>query len=128
MILLWFFLGNDSSLPKSFDGLGGKTTQITKKNGKVNIYFDDDEYWFSTSRTGVSGEESFFSATLHAIGHILGLTHSDVTGSIMRPSYDISRKHSNFVTSLNSDDLMAVQNLYGKLFVLTHYKISSGIV
>jgi hypothetical protein len=52
------------------------------------------------------------------IGHLLGLDHSNVAGSVMFPSYGGQRR------ALTPDDLAGIQSLYGKrgpaLRVLVH--------
>jgi predicted Zn-dependent protease len=47
----------------------------------------------------------------HEIGHILGLSHSDVTDAIMNPFYV---EMLNGV-ELQLDDIAGIQRLYGKL-------------
>jgi len=49
------------------------------------------------------------TVALHEIGHLLGLKHSSVVGSVMQPEYDLSTEHR----VLHSDDLAALDALYG---------------
>ena len=48
-----------------------------------------------------------FSTALHEIGHILGLKHSSVDGSIMGPLLQ------NGLHTLHHDDISSIQSLYG---------------
>lgn len=63
--------------------------------GTQNVYF-------------VGGLPALFSVLLHEIGHVLGLDHSLVPGSVMNPQTDI-------YTGLGGDDVARIQALYGPL-------------
>ena len=47
------------------------------------------------------------SVAIHEIGHILGLAHSTIEGSVMWPLLQ------NGVHTLHQDDINGVQNIYG---------------
>ncbi len=65
-----------------------------------DLHLNDSETW------GVQNNIDLFSVALHEIGHALGLGHSDVPGAVMYPYYKV-------VTGLSSDDIAAIQALYG---------------
>ena len=48
----------------------------------------------------------------HEIGHALGLGHSNVPGSVMRPFYDENVAQLR----LGTDDILAIRELYSKRF------------
>ena len=65
-----------------------------------DLHLNDAQTW------GVQNNIDLFSVALHEIGHALGLAHSDVPGAVMYPYYKL-------VTGLSSDDIAAIQALYG---------------
>jgi len=62
---------------------------------------------FSWSTNGASGTFDVETVYLHENGHVLGLGHSDVQGSIMEAVYDGVRKE------LHQDDICGIQSIYG---------------
>lgn len=80
-----------------------------------NLHYDDDETWGLADGPGVFDTET---VALHEIGHLLGLEHSSVAGSIMSPFYAGQRR------VLSQDDISGIQALYGRrgptLDVLVH--------
>jgi len=62
---------------------------------------------FSWSTNGSPGTFDVETVYLHENGHVLGLGHSDVQGSIMEAVYDGVRK------SLHQDDICGIQSIYG---------------
>jgi hypothetical protein len=66
-------------------------------------HFDDAETW---SLTGSGGTFDLETVALHEIGHLLGLEHSSVSGSVMFPSYGGVRR------ALTQDDLDGIRRLY----------------
>lgn len=69
-------------------------------------HFDNDERWSLDSGKG----RNLFVVMAHEIGHTLGLEHSPVSNALMSPYY--KKLGKGFV--LNWDDILAIQNLYGK--------------
>lgn len=69
-----------------------------------DIHFNELVQW----HVGDLGEVSYAWALMHNLGHALGISHSNVAGSIMRPGL------SNQVT-LGSDDVTAIRTLYPPL-------------
>ena len=53
---------------------------------------------------------SLLAVAAHEMGHILGLPHSPIRGSLMSPYYDDYRRN----TALAFDDIQAIEYLYGK--------------
>lgn len=78
-------------------------------------HFDEDEVW-ATSHG--AAQFDLQTVALHEIGHLLGLEHSSVAGSVMFPSYSGQRR------VLTQDDIDGARALYGQrgssLQVLVH--------
>jgi protease II len=70
------------------------------------VHFDDSEHAWSVG--AVPGAFDIETVALHELGHILGLQHSDVPGSVMFPTVDDNT--TNRV--LTSDDLAGIRSLY----------------
>ncbi|PER84894.1 hypothetical protein CN498_23425 [Bacillus thuringiensis] len=71
------------------------------------VHFDDTEHTWCVG--AFIDKFDIETVAVHEIGHILGLQHSDVQGSIMYPSVS-----SNFVKrTLTQDDILGIHNLYG---------------
>jgi hypothetical protein len=79
------------------------------------MHFDDAETWSIGGAGNTFDQET---VALHEIGHLIGLDHSTVSGSVMFPTYGGQRR------TLTADDLAGAQTLYGKrgpaLRVLVH--------
>ena len=92
--------------PYAFDGPGGvlaHTFYPAPLNAEPlagDMHFDDSESW------GVGSGVDLFSVALHEAGHALGLAHSTNPNAVMYPYY---RQQ----TGLTSDDISAIQSLYG---------------
>lgn len=69
------------------------------------LHFDDDERWATAAGAGVFDTQT---VALHEIGHLLGLEHSTVAGSVMFPSYRGQRR------ALAQDDMDGARALYGR--------------
>ncbi|KAL9323378.1 hypothetical protein ACSQ67_008235 [Phaseolus vulgaris] len=84
-----------------FDGAFGVLAHaFSPQDGR--LHFDGDENW-STGGSGIDME----TVSLHEIGHILGLGHSNVAGAVMEPTYAGIRR------ILAQDDKDGLKNLYG---------------
>jgi hypothetical protein len=103
-----------------FDGIGNTLAHAFypppcggAHSGK--FHFDDAETWALAHGGGQFDTET---VALHEIGHLLGLSHSTVTGSVMFPSYGGQRR------ALTQDDIDGIHALYGRrgppLQVLVH--------
>ncbi|CAG6004978.1 unnamed protein product [Menidia menidia] len=105
-IRLAFYEGdhNDGS-SNAFDGPGGTLAHaFLPRRGEA--HFDMAERWTLNGHKG----HNLFMVTAHEIGHTLGLEHSPVPHALMSPYY---RKLGRSLV-LSWDDVMAVQQLYGK--------------
>ena len=70
------------------------------------LHFDDeDETWVDGA---VPGGLDIETVALHELGHLLGLAHSDVPGSVMWPT--VSTNYT--LRTLQPDDLAAIRALY----------------
>uniref|UniRef100_A0A673LC38 interstitial collagenase n=1 Tax=Sinocyclocheilus rhinocerous TaxID=307959 RepID=A0A673LC38_9TELE len=72
-----------------------------------DAHFDDDEFFTFRSSKGFV----LFLVAAHEFGHSLGLSHSDVPGALMFPTYSFTDPDR---FSLSSDDIRGIQSLYGK--------------
>jgi hypothetical protein len=74
---------------------------------RQHMHFNDSWNW------NTQGYQSFSidieSVALHEIGHLVGLNHSSVVGSVMQPEYDEYHERR----ALRPDDLAALDELYG---------------
>lgn len=71
-----------------------------------DAHFDDAELWTVNSARGTN----LFQVAAHEFGHSLGLSHSDVRSALMAPFY----RGYEPVFKLDTDDVLAIQALYGK--------------
>lgn len=69
------------------------------------LHFDDAEAWALAHAAGQFDTET---VALHEIGHLLGLAHSSVAGSVMFPTYGGQRR------VLSQDDIDGIRSLYGR--------------
>jgi len=69
------------------------------------LHFDDSEKWVDGA---VEGGLDIETVALHELGHLLGLNHSDVAGSVMWPTVSYNRT----LRTLQEDDLRAIRALY----------------
>jgi hypothetical protein len=69
------------------------------------LHYDDEEHaWVD----GASGGFDIETVALHEIGHLLGLLHTDVSGSVMFPTVSAN----STLRRLQSDDLAGIRALY----------------
>ncbi|XP_054988661.1 matrix metalloproteinase-28 [Sorex araneus] len=105
-IRLTFFQGDhNDGLGNAFDGPGGALAHaFLPRRGEA--HFDGAERWSLGRRRG----RNLFVVLAHEIGHTLGLAHSPAPRALMAPYY----KKLGRDALLSWDDVLAVQNLYGK--------------
>ncbi|KAM5271439.1 matrix metalloproteinase-21 [Ctenodactylus gundi] len=102
-IKLGFGRGRHLGCPRVFDGSGQEFAHAWHLG---DIHFDDDEHFTPpTSDTGIS----LLKVAVHEIGHVLGLSHTYRTGSIMQPNYIPQGP----AFELDWSDRKAIQKLYG---------------
>uniref|UniRef100_A0A670Y079 Matrix metallopeptidase 28 n=1 Tax=Pseudonaja textilis TaxID=8673 RepID=A0A670Y079_PSETE len=105
--LTFFFGDHNDGVENAFDGPGGALAHaFFPRRGEA--HFDNDERWSLDSGKG----RNLFVVMAHEIGHTLGLEHSPVSNALMSPYY--KKLGKGFV--LSWDDVLAIQNLYGKSF------------
>lgn len=105
-IRLAFYEGDhNDGTSNAFDGPGGTLAHaFLPRRGEA--HFDMAERWTLNGHKG----HNLFLVTAHEIGHTLGLEHSPVRHALMSPYY---RKLGRSLL-LSWDDIVAVQQLYGK--------------
>ncbi|NWV50365.1 MMP10 protein, partial [Daphoenositta chrysoptera] len=92
-----------------FDGPGGTLAHAYAPGSQIggDAHFDEDENW--TKFTTSSGYNLFLVAA-HELGHSLGLSHSNVFGALMYPTY-VAMDTRDY--QLHQDDIDGIQALYG---------------
>jgi hypothetical protein len=114
----WFTGAHGDDDP--FDGVGNTLAHAYypppcggTHSGKM--HFDDAEVW---ALAGGANRFDVETVALHEIGHLLGLGHSTVVGSVMFPFIEGVRRN------LSQDDIDGIRSLYGRrgpsLEVLVH--------
>jgi hypothetical protein len=105
-VIGWFSGNHGDGSP--FDGVGNTLAHAFYPppcggNHAGEMHFDEAESW---SLTGAGSTFDTETVALHEIGHLLGLDHSSVAGSVMFPSYGGVRR------SLTQDDIEGIRRLY----------------
>uniref|UniRef100_A0A914Q1M8 Peptidase metallopeptidase domain-containing protein n=1 Tax=Panagrolaimus davidi TaxID=227884 RepID=A0A914Q1M8_9BILA len=104
--------------PWPFDGEGGILA-----HGATNgiLHFDDDEVWkrYERSEKVYENIHDLLSVALHEIGHVLGLDHTRIKGSVMAPFYlnPIDDNGKYIEPKLLLSDIKDVQEIYGEKIV-----------
>ncbi|KAM7280055.1 hypothetical protein ACFE04_007189 [Oxalis oulophora] len=99
----WIYSGDHGDgIP--FDGRGNIVAHaFSSPNGRLQ--FDNDEYW---SIRPNSDEMDLESVSVHEIGQILGLGHSNDCNSIMYPILNPGQ----IKRDLSTDDIVGIRTLY----------------
>ncbi|XP_017777223.1 PREDICTED: matrix metalloproteinase-18-like isoform X2 [Nicrophorus vespilloides] len=98
-INIHFFTG-DHADGSPFDGPGSVLGHALFPPYGI-LHFDDDEDWNRSIQ--------LFQVAAHEIGHVLGLDHSTVKGSLMFPYYN---RFKDFTQDLHQDDIDGIRSLY----------------
>ncbi|XP_034265084.1 matrix metalloproteinase-18-like [Pantherophis guttatus] len=90
-----------------FDRQGGVLAHAYYPGSGIggDTHFDEAEKWSSYNR-----EVNLFLVAAHEFGHALGLSHSNVVGSLMYPTYSYTNPQ---IFRLPSNDRRRIQRLYG---------------
>ena len=109
------FVRRDHGDELPFDGNGGTVSHAFYPRPEArlkyggHVHFDDSETWTIEKNRRTNLLEN----AAHALGHSLGLSHSDVPGALMAPFYQ-GDWNPRGTLILHKDDVRAVQTLYGK--------------
>lgn len=90
------FIEGDHSDGYPFDGPGNTLAHAFQPKSGV-IHFDDSEQWFIDNK---GNGYDLLNAAAHEIGHALGLSHSNDSSALMRPSYEYVK-----TVKLGNDDI-----------------------
>jgi uncharacterized protein (TIGR03437 family) len=122
-----------TEMPPGVLGMGGVTpasSPITRTNGSVTATFFPivrSTILLTTNTTQVPGPsylESFFTTTVHEMGHALGLQHTWTSAAM---SQDVIRNTSR-ARPLDADDIAGLSVLYGNANWNASYGSISGTV
>ncbi|KAG9133492.1 hypothetical protein Leryth_022684 [Lithospermum erythrorhizon] len=107
------FFNGDHGDGEPFDGvLGTLAHAFSPPSGRFHL--DGDENWvldgnFVSAPSSIISAVDLESVAVHEIGHLLGLGHSSVEGSIMYPTISSNTRKVELV----DDDIQGIQLLYG---------------
>ena len=101
-----FFKETHKNCSFKFDKAGGTLAHALFPDDGI-LHFDDDE----TFTDGVSSGTNLFSVTLHEIGHLLGLSHSQINIAIMHQTY----KKYDPNMALTDDEKRGIEYIYGEI-------------
>ena len=99
--------GSHQNCKREFDGRGG---EIAHSFSTGNMHFDDEEH-FKSMQTFSPDGIYLLRVTVHEIGHVLGLMHTNKKYSIMYAIYEKESSTPDF--ELGWEDRKAVQQVYG---------------
>ncbi|XP_067288580.1 collagenase 3-like [Pseudorasbora parva] len=104
------FVTRDHGDAYPFDGPQGILAHAFAPSPGIggDAHFDDDEVF--TFHTPKAKCYDLFLVAAHELGHSLGLSHSNVPGALMFPTYSFTDPER---FSLPSDDITGIQSLYG---------------
>lgn len=112
IVILWTTFDHGDGGP--FDGVNGIIGHTlggpppnTFGDQAGDIHFDDSETWTLATRPNDNQPIDLVTVAAHEIGHMLGLDHTGVSGSLMLPNYTGSHRF------LGSDDIAGIRSLYG---------------
>jgi hypothetical protein len=91
-----------------FDG-ANKVLAHTFFPSDGRVHFDDDETWTLEERANNAQPIDLETTAIHEIGHVIGLDHSGVAGSVMKVNYTGSQR------TLGTDDLDGLAALFKSL-------------
>ncbi|XP_011883627.1 PREDICTED: matrilysin-like, partial [Vollenhovia emeryi] len=104
---------NGELCSSALDGPGGTLAHAFYPNGAPDftseVHVDKTEQWYIYLDVGPQNKYNLLYVLTHEIGHSLGLDHSHDTTSIMYSFIP----DSTFPVTLNTEDIINIQNLYG---------------
>lgn len=110
IIILWGAGAHGDGFP--FDGLNGVLAHAffpPPIGGSFagDMHFDEDETWTTSTRDNGGQPIDLVTVAAHELGHVLGLDHTDVSGSLMQAIYSKSQRF------LGPDDIAGIRSIYG---------------
>ena len=91
------------------------TGALARSQNRHSIQFNDDIQWTYNSQQG----KNLIKVAVHEIGHVLGLSHSEDSDSIMYAIYmPFPTTESNFRVNIDDESLEWAQHIHGNCFYL----------